>query len=48
VEAYVIGTAGEHDEIAGHLHTGPLHADVRSVQVMDAPMLELKGFDVRD
>ena len=47
VEVYAIGTADELDELAGRLRTGPRMADVRGVDVEEAGLEKVSGFQIR-
>lgn len=47
VEVLATGTPRQHSDLAGLLHKGPLLADVRSVQELDAEPDSYPGFRIR-
>ena len=47
VEVRANGTISQLDDFEMRLRQGPAHADVRSFEVTEAPVLELKGFHIR-
>jgi len=47
VEVYANGTAAQLDDFEGTLRLGPRFADVRSVESIEVPVLELSGFHIR-
>jgi acylphosphatase len=47
VEVHANGTAAQLDDFEGRLRTGPRFADVRSVESIEAAVLELSGFHIR-
>ena len=47
VEVYANGTEGQLEALEMRLRQGPQRADVRSVEVTETAMLELKGFHIR-
>jgi acylphosphatase len=47
VEVHANGTAAQLDDFEGRLRTGPRFADVRSVELQEAAVLELSGFHIR-
>lgn len=47
VEVRANGTISQLDDFEMRLRKGPPHADVRSVEAMETPVLELKGFHIR-
>lgn len=46
VEVYAMGGASELDELAARLHAGPRLAEVRGVEMTEAPMLKYSGFRI--
>ena len=46
VEVYAIGTAEQLSEFSSHLRQGPRMADVRGVQEMEAPVVEMREFRI--
>lgn len=46
VEVYAIGTPEQLDELAGYLRRGPRFADVRGVEVQEAPLEKVSGFRI--
>jgi acylphosphatase len=47
VEVHANGRAAELEEFEARLRQGPRFADVRSVECVEAPVLELSGFHIR-
>lgn len=47
VEVHANGTAAQLEDFEGRLRTGPRFADVRSVESIEAAVLELSGFHIR-
>jgi acylphosphatase len=47
VEVLAIGTAHQLDDFEGELRLGPLHADVRHVEVEEAAEVRVEGFHIR-
>jgi acylphosphatase len=47
VEVLAMGPAAALDELTGLLHRGPRWAEVRLVEIREAPMLDLEGFHIR-
>jgi len=46
VEAYVIGTEAQQEQMVWHLSRGPRWSDVRGVEALEAAMLQYEGFRV--
>lgn len=44
VHVYAVGTAAQLQMLAGRLHQGPLHAEVRGVEEQEAPVQQLGSF----
>ena len=47
VEVFAVGEAGELSAFEGHLWKGPRWADVRGVDIEEAAVQNLRGFNVR-
>jgi acylphosphatase len=47
VEVHANGTPAQLDDYESRLRMGPRFADVRSVEVQEAAVLNLSGFDIR-
>lgn len=47
VEVYACGTPAQLDSLAGYLGKGPLFGEVRTVEAMEAPLLQSDGFVIR-
>ena len=46
VETHAQGSAAALDDFAGALHSGPRFSDVRSVEEIEASMLQYEGFRI--
>jgi acylphosphatase len=44
VQIYAIGSPDQLNRLAGYLHQGPSHAEVRGVEEQPAPMQQLSSF----
>ena len=47
VEVHANGTSRQLDDLEMRLRQGPPQAEVRSVEVREAPMIKLEGFHIR-
>ncbi len=47
VHVYGVGTPEQLDRLAGLIHQGPLLAEVRSVEQVEAPVEKLGSFEIR-
>lgn len=46
VEVYAVALPRDHDTLAGLLHQGPRWAEVRSVEVAEAAVIQYEGFRI--